>query len=486
MGDQSDILVVLHDTSPVQGDVVTVEVVHQVAKEYSQMQADIFHCGVENPKEAWSKGTETKLVDDEHLCEFTLETKDLSPNYYEVKRIRFHTPKEGSMATEAVIFHGGTNFPRTFFEVISQGERKKSIEEIKKEILAFEDEFETYFNSGINISNDNGKDHSYRVFTFVSGLMVTKVMRLGKCELIPFRGLDTKDRIDLVNDYYKQDSEIDLEFAYTQELSEQIRNNNPVCVIQFPLIFAETEHAARTFCFQESLLLTEVLSIYRGGSGRVFAIVAQDLTTNNAQLYTENLPYIGNLLGGSMAGENADSIKNNFQKLKTKPSLRYYLSLFKEARAEFNVDFQYLRYWQILEMIAESKRFDRSKALIDFLDNPILNKKGQPIKIKSSEARIYELIKQHFKIGGIAEPNHKINRTEYNLWKFVECWYGMRNAASHFGGFRYDDPYQKKSFGDYQICEKVYKDQNNSNNGFVTRELVETSKLIIAREINLN
>jgi hypothetical protein len=137
-------------------------------------------------------------------------------------------------------------------------------------------------------------------------------------------------------------------------------------------------------------------------------------------------------------------------------------------------------------MIAESKRFDRSKALTDFSGNPILNQKGQPIKIKGSEARVYELIKQHCKVGGIAEPKHKLNHTEYDLWKFVVSWYGMRNASGHFGGFRYEDSHQKKSFGDYEICEKVYKDQNNSTKGVVLRELVETSKLIIAREINLS
>ena len=137
-------------------------------------------------------------------------------------------------------------------------------------------------------------------------------------------------------------------------------------------------------------------------------------------------------------------------------------------------------------MIAESKNFDRSKALTNFSGNPILNQKGQPIKIQGAKTRVYELIKQHFKVGGIAEPNHKLNHTEYDLWEFVESWLGMRNAAGHCGGFRYGDPHQKKTFGDYEICEKVYRDQNNSNNGFVTRELVETSKLIIAREINLN
>jgi hypothetical protein len=149
----------------VQGDVVTLEAVYQEAKEYSQMQVDVFRCGVDNPKEAWSKGTETKLVDGEHLCEFALETQDLSPNYYEVKRIGFHTPKEGSVAPKMVIFRGGMDFPRTFFEVISQGERAKPIEEIKKKILKIEDEFEIYFLSGINVSNDNKKDRRYQVVT---------------------------------------------------------------------------------------------------------------------------------------------------------------------------------------------------------------------------------------------------------------------------------------------------------------------------------
>ncbi len=433
----------------------------------------------------WSKGTETKLTGAEHLYEFTLETQDLTPGFYEIKRVGFHTPKEKNIDPDTLFFHSGKDIQRTFFEIISQERLTKPSNKITEEIISVESKFEEYFRSGISLSNDNSKKR-YQVFTFVSGLFMSRVIRLGKLELIPFRGLDQKDYFDLVNDFFNQDLYNKLSFNYTAELSREKRNKTPVCVIHFPTIFSESGKDAKTFSYQESLLLTELLSVYRGGSGSVFALAVHDLSENSTQLYTEDLPYIGNLLGGSIAGENPDSIKDNFQKLKIQPTLRYYLSLFKEARAELNIDFQYLRYWQILEMIAESKNFKRSKPLTDFRDIPILNKKGEQIKIKRKETRVYELIKQHYKVGGIAEPNHKLNHTEYDLWKFIKGWYGMRNAAAHHGGFRYEDSYQTKNFGSYEVYEKVYNDQNRNNGGFVLKELIETSKLIIAREVNLS
>ena len=75
---QANILLVLLNTSPVKGEVVTLEIVCQKANEDSQAQVDVFSCGVENPKEVWSKGTANQLTG-EHLCELALETKDLSP-----------------------------------------------------------------------------------------------------------------------------------------------------------------------------------------------------------------------------------------------------------------------------------------------------------------------------------------------------------------------------------------------------------------------
>lgn len=473
MQQQADILIVLQNSSLTKGQLGRVEIVFQDADNYSQVQIDVFRCGVENPKLAWSKGTSANIVGG-HLTEVDLETKDLPPAFYEIKKIGFHTPKDDTINPESIFFVGGRDFPRIFFEVTSVEKKQRTREEIKHEILSIEGKLESDFLSGVKISGED-QSRNYQVYGFLTGVMITQSMRLGNCELIPYRGLDTKDWIDLINEFFRSNSAAKFEFPYTPELSKQKRNDCPVCIVLFPLIIANKIEDAKSYCYEELTVLAEVLSIYRGGSGRVFAIVLIDLLEDQAQMYTEHKPYVGNLLGGSLAGEDPDSIKSNFDKLKSNPSLRYFLNLYKEARAESSVDFQYLRYWQILETIAESKQFDEKNKLTDFSGKPIVDNNEKQITLGKPIARVYQLIKQHQ-----LNPSGE----QYDLWKFIQAWIAMRNATGHFGGFRYKDPLQESNFRYYQTCEKVYEDQKHRNDGFVLRELKELTKLILMREMN--
>lgn len=61
MQQQADILIVLQNSSLTKGQLGRVEIVFQDADNYSQVQIDVFRCGVENPKLAWSKGTSANI-----------------------------------------------------------------------------------------------------------------------------------------------------------------------------------------------------------------------------------------------------------------------------------------------------------------------------------------------------------------------------------------------------------------------------------------
>ena len=315
-------LLFLQKSSFVKNEIGYLEVVCKDAEKYLKLRVEVFSCGVENPKGVCSKETGVKVVGG-HPCQVAIDTAGFAPGFYEIKRLGFHTPKNDSTTLQSGFFVSGRDFPRTFFEVITSEQRPKTKEEIEKAVQAIEEKLESEFFSGIDFSNGAPHSHDYEVFVFMSGVNITRPMRLGKCEVIPFRGLDTKDRFDLINEFFMTNSRTDFEFNYTLELSKQKRLDNPVCIVHFPRISAEQEHDAKIFCYQESLILAEVLSAYRGGAGKVFAVVVMDPKAKRAQMYTESRPNIDNLLSGSTAAEDPDTIKKQFQKLKTNLPLRH-------------------------------------------------------------------------------------------------------------------------------------------------------------------
>jgi hypothetical protein len=294
--------------------------------------------------------------------------------------------------------------------------------------------------------------------------------------------------VDLVNDFLATQTKIGINFVCSEELSQTIRNDNPTCIIHFPLVIADKMESAMQYCQQESEILSEVFSAYRSGLGRVIKTVVYDSDTGTGTMFTSRTPYRGNLLGGEISGEDPKSISLALQKVKQHPIKRYFLSIYKDAVNETNIDFSYLRYWQLLETIAESKNYNRNETLRDFDEHAIKNPRGKDVRLNNAKAIVFELIKGHGLGSGVlslprGSTELDTDLPEFDLWNRIKCWHSMRNAAGHFGGFVFNDEFLKSNLECYPTCEILYIAQENSKHGFLYRDLESTAWLILRKEI---
>jgi len=99
---------------------------------------------------------------------------------------------------------------------------------------------------------------------------------------------------------------------------------------------------------------------------------------------------------------------------------RFLVGLYREARRERGRDFQYVRFWQILETMAENKNFDPAQPLLDFDGNVMLDG-SQPRYSKGSVNIVFRLLRE----AGIGSTDE--------TWKRANVWFAFRNAVAHHG-----------------------------------------------------
>jgi len=466
------------DCSLLPGEPLTLEASVEAARDYRQVQVDVLTCAVDNPCTVLSSGTAPTLLPDGTIS-LSLPTRDLAPGVYEIGRLSLHTPVSEMTTPEQVRFFRGKHFVRLLFEIRESGAPRR--QELAAYVAARETELEDRFLSGLDVRQDARGGRAYCVLCFVKGLLLTGRMRFDRWEVQPFRGLDAEDHINAINDFLKGRTSFSTHFDYSDRLRAQSRNQSPLCVVHFPMVFAQSEDVAAHFCIAKPSLLTEALSYYRHASGIVFAAVPLDRETGTSNLFTRPEPYRGNLLGGMIAGEDPDTVRLLVEQLDRDPQLRYFLSLYKQARAETNVDYAYLRNWLILESVAESKGFAHTEVLIDPSGLPLPDKKGKPRKAGNALGTVYLLLSRSLAGALPSYPPEQPGR-QYRLIDFVECWSAMRDAAAHYGGFRSGDTVQHTRFRGYDRCSKVVADQGGLD-GFILAHLSNTVDAIVGEEV---
>jgi hypothetical protein len=148
------------------------------------------------------------------------------------------------------------------------------------------------------------------------------------------------------------------------------------------------------------------------------------------------------------------------------------------------MNFKYLRYWQILEILAESKNYNENNDLLDFNNTNIKDGNGNNIKIKGSVPIVYQLFKEHKKNGNISESTN-FNGIDYSQWDTVNMWIAFRNSVAHFGSIQeYNKLAYKKDKKYAQIGIEIIQASNGHDS--VLGNLKEDVKLILQRELNLS
>lgn len=410
----------LTDSYVIKGGLLSVRVSHPQVFDYSQLQLEVFDVGVSNPSPKLGFGmTPTKLG--ECVAEVAINSGHLASGIYEIRLVRLHDPINADVAQQ-LDFVPGKDFARQLFEVGELSEARRTTTELLAAVQQREAELEKEFLAPVDIrETQTPSGLELDVFVFVRDVLIGTPIRFKHFELVPTQsGLDSKDALDFVNRFLRERTLIGSQFIYDEGVERQSRQSNPVCVVHFPTIIASTIEEARDHCVEKTSALLLALSLSRDAAGIVFEVIVFDRRLGSAVKFSMSSPYIGNLLTGPISGESAEALAAYLGGLERDPMNTFLAGLYREARRDRGPDFQYVRFWQILETMAESCNYDPASPLHDYQGNVMMDG-AKPRQSKGSVNIVFSLLRD----SGMGTTNE--------TWEKVNVWFAFRNAVAHHG-----------------------------------------------------
>lgn len=201
----------------------------------------------------------------------------------------------------------------------------------------------------------------------------------------------------------------------SREFQERYKKEHPITVIFKLNVEAENEEIAFDSIKEDFFMLCDLLALERQCPAEHCGHIVVDVEYGIPKTFVVIHPYRGNLLAGFTSA--SEMIKKYEEAVLTNPSFKLQISLYKEARGEENYDFQYFRYWNLLELMARSDS-EEGTALA---------------KVNSMIARIF----------GSKNISREFNGRDIS--ELAEIWYQHRNCVAHHGACQKDNR---------EICKK--------------------------------
>jgi len=159
----------------------------------------------------------------------------------------------------------------------------------------------------------------------------------------------------------------------------------------------------------------------RDAGGVIFDVVFVDRSSGRTTKFTAPPTYAGNPLTGQLAGESAEFLKAYVEGISEDSMSAFMAELYKEARRERDPRYQYIRLWQLLELLADQEEFDPSEPLTDYEGIRMDKDNGSPRLSKGSIHTVFRLLREA-----------QLGSTE-QTWKDVNVWFAFRSAVAHYG-----------------------------------------------------
>ncbi|MBX3532636.1 MAG: hypothetical protein KF849_18720 [Rhizobiaceae bacterium] len=413
-------IVALAASSAVKGDALELRLQHELATEYAQLQVEVFDCGVPNPSSKLGLGTTPKRTAEGEVA-VDIDTRHLAVGVYEVRFVRLHDGGKANQKPHLDLV-AGRDFPRTFFEVVDSAESARPSALIQQEVRHLEQEVERGFLEPVDIRNDKSVSGTlYTAFVFIRDVLVGTRIQLGRFELIPTNdGIGVRDSHECVNRFLEQNTSTGIIFEYGAQLEAQSRRASPVCVVHFPALASNSLDAARDYCVGKTNALLLALALSRDAAGSIFDTVLIDRSTGQSTKFAIPPAYVGNLLTGQLAGESAESLNAYVNGLSEDSMGAFLVELYREARRERDPRYQYIRLWQLLELLADQEGFDPDEPLSDY-EGAVMEKNGSPRLSRGSVHTVFRLLKEA-----------QLGSTE-QTWRDVNVWFAFRSAVAHYG-----------------------------------------------------
>lgn len=389
---------------------------------------------------------------------------------YEVKLVRLHTSKDERDRVPIDLLPD-RDYARCLFEIVADPKDARPNIEIELDVQERERQIEQRFLSPLEVRSAGTEPTGhFFVLVFLKDILIGTRMRLDRYEIVPTNtGLETRDHLSFVNSFLANSTRAGITFEYSSALSEQSKRSNPVCVVHFPHILAQNAEAARDYCSDCSNALLQALALSRSAGGQIFSIVAVDLSNSAAIEYSFSSNYVGNLLTGHLAGESADSLSAYLKGLALDPVSRFLVDLYKEANREKSPDFKYVRYWQILETMADGENYNDESDLTDYEGQVMLDGTSAR-KSKGSVHIVFRLLRD----AGIGSTDQ--------TWKNVNVWFAFRNAVAHHGSITQSSSLSKAKVREWALSGLTENAKTPGHDQFLFA-LKEDLKLLLMRKL---
>jgi hypothetical protein len=227
--------------------------------------------------------------------------------------------------------------------------------------------------------------------------------------------------------------------------------STPVFAVAYNTVVATGAEAAPEYCRGHAERVFSILGIDRGQKPRAFAYVATQYDTPQWWHRLDFPGYRGNLLSDFNPVKTANEIERLLPRLEANPFFRLIVSTYSDATAEQDYGFALLRFWSVLELVADRK-IAPGRAVLHPDGTAILNAKGNPETTNSKHGRVYAYIlangafeesgsyteagvQKSYHIGDAKNPNVTAATEVFTLWNIVRATYAIRNAIAHEGQF---------------------------------------------------
>ncbi|TIW20879.1 MAG: hypothetical protein E5V65_07280 [Mesorhizobium sp.] len=302
----------------------------------------------------------------------------------------------------------------------------------------------------------------FLVQVFAVGCLIYARQQLEGYSILPLGlGLSHRNMWEIVNGFLESEGREPI--AFVDQTEQSFMASTPIFVITYEEVVAADIDAASDYCIKHSQHIFSILGLDRGQKPRAFAYVIGQYDTPNLWHWFAFPGYQGNLLSDFNPVETSNRIERLLPRLEANPFSRLIVSTYGDATGEQEYGFALLRFWAVMELIAEHT-VAIGAAVTNPDGSPILNAKGNPETTSSKHGRVYEYIlstglysstgyyteagvQKTVFVGDLTSQSASSATEAISLWDMVRAVYAIRNSIAHEGQF---DPAKAQTGDKYQ------------------------------------
>lgn len=344
-------------------------------------------------------------------------------------------------------------FDPIIFAIQTAVEKPYSPQELDAQINAIDHQRGDYVHRVIKTARaqDAGATPRFRVLIFGVGCLLHAHQQLEGYSLSPIGlGLSHRRMHEIVNTVLQHEGAEPIEFDPQAET--HFETSTPTFMVSYIAVEALDHQDALNHCRLHANKLFHILGLERGQMPREFAALVLQYGSP-AYLRAFQLPgYRGNLVSDFNPVSTANAIDRLLPKLEANPFLRLLAKTFADATAETDPGFALLRYWSVLELLAD-KYVANGQCIRTPEGSLILTADGNPETTNGTRGRVYFHIlmngafvtqgsyddngtQRSFMIGGDStHPGYNASTELISLWEMVRAAYAIRNSIAHEGHF---------------------------------------------------